>query len=33
MEWLETGAPREGFPFDVDGFLRKLHDETGMANG
>jgi len=29
MEWLETGAPRQGFRFDVDGLLR---DGTSAAN-
>jgi hypothetical protein len=32
MEWMETGAPRQGFPFDVDAFLREVRDETSSAN-
>jgi hypothetical protein len=32
MEWLETGAPRQGFPFDVDAFLQELRDGTSAAN-
>jgi len=32
MEWLETGAQRQGFPFDVDAFLQELRDGTSAGN-
>ena len=32
MEWLETGAPRQSFPFDVDAFLQELRDGTSAGN-
>ena len=32
MESLETGAQRQGFPFDVDAFLQELRDGTSAGN-
>ena len=30
MAWLPQGSPREGMPFDVDGFVRRLASDQGQ---